>query len=101
MWTDQQIWLPGVSVSVVHGVKVYFCIRFSTCYLGILGLEGAINCVLARLNLPPKDNLQKEDKSSAPKVSFIRRLHCSNKVSLLDFEGNLHLILKSVILANY
>jgi len=28
-------------------------------------------------NLPPKDNLQKEDKSSAPKVSFIRRFHCS------------------------
>ena len=28
------------------------------------------------LNLPPKDNLWKEDKSSAPKVSFIRRFHC-------------------------
>ena len=28
-------------------------------------------------NLPPEDNLRKEDKSSAPKVSFIRRLHCS------------------------
>jgi len=28
-------------------------------------------------NLPPKDNLRKEDKSSAPKVSFIRRFHCS------------------------
>ena len=27
-------------------------------------------------NLPPKDNLWKEDKSSAPKVSFIRRFHC-------------------------
>jgi len=27
-------------------------------------------------NLPPKDNLRKEDKSSAPKVSFIRRFHC-------------------------
>ena len=23
-WIDQQIWLPGVSVSVVHGVEVYF-----------------------------------------------------------------------------
>ena len=23
-WTDQQIWLPGASVSVVHGVEVYF-----------------------------------------------------------------------------
>ena len=27
-------------------------------------------------NLPPKDNLRKEDKISAPKVSFIRRFHC-------------------------
>jgi len=27
-------------------------------------------------NLPPKDNLRKEDKSSAPKVSFLRRFHC-------------------------
>ena len=23
-WTDQQVWLLGVSVSVVHGVEVYF-----------------------------------------------------------------------------
>ena len=23
-WTDQQIWFPGVSVSVVHGIEVYF-----------------------------------------------------------------------------
>jgi len=29
-------------------------------------------------NLPPKDNLRKEDKSSAPKVSFIRRFHCTS-----------------------
>ena len=28
-------------------------------------------------NLPPKDNLQKEDKSSAPKVSFVWRFHCN------------------------
>ncbi len=27
------------------------------------------------MNLPPEDNLRKEDKSSAPKVSFIRRFH--------------------------
>ena len=26
---------------------------------------------------PPKDNLRKEDKSSVPKVSFIRRFHCT------------------------
>jgi len=44
-------------------------LSFSTCYPGILGLFG--------LNLPPKDNLRKEDKSSAPKVSFIRRFHCT------------------------
>jgi len=30
------------------------------------------------LNLPPKDNLRKEDKRSAPKVSFIRRFHCTH-----------------------
>ena len=29
-------------------------------------------------NLPPKDNLWKEDKSSAPKASFIWRFHCRN-----------------------
>ena len=27
-------------------------------------------------NLPPKDNVRKEDNSSAPKVSFIWRFHC-------------------------
>jgi len=27
-------------------------------------------------NLPPKDNLRKEGKSSAPKVSFIWKFHC-------------------------
>jgi len=30
-------------------------------------------------NLPPKDNLRKEDKSSDPKVSFIWRFHCTLK----------------------
>ncbi len=28
------------------------------------------------MNLPPEDNLRNEDKSSAPKVSFIGRFHC-------------------------
>ena len=46
LWTDRQIWLPGVSVSVVHRCRSLL-LRFSTCYLGILGLEGAINCILA------------------------------------------------------
>jgi len=44
-------------------------VSFSTCYVGILGLEGVINCILGS-NLPPKD------KSSTPKVPFIRRFHC-------------------------
>jgi len=33
-------------------------------------------------NLPLKDNLRKEDKSSAPKVSFIRRFQCIATVTL-------------------
>ena len=74
-WTDQHIRLPGVSVSVVHRCRSLL-LSFSICYLGILGLEGAINCIIGS-NLPPKDNLWKEDKSSAPKVSFIRRFHCT------------------------
>jgi len=45
-WTDQKIWLPGVSVSVVHWCRSLL-LSFSMCYLGILGLEGAINCILA------------------------------------------------------
>ncbi len=32
------------------------------------------------MNLPPEDNLRKEDKSSAPKVSFIRRFHCTRHI---------------------
>jgi len=35
-------------------------------------------------NLPPKDNLRKEDKSSAPKVSFIRRFHCTIELGCED-----------------
>ena len=41
--------LQGTSLCleiVVHGVEVYF----STCYLGMLRLEGAINCILARMS---------------------------------------------------
>ena len=47
-WTDQHIWLPGVSVSVaiVHRCRSLL-LSFSICYLGILGLEGTINCILA------------------------------------------------------
>jgi len=45
-WTDQKIWLPGVPVSVVHRCRSLL-LSFSTCYLSILGLEGAINCILA------------------------------------------------------
>ncbi len=35
----------------------------------------SISAVSSNLN-EPEDNLQKEDKSSAPKLSFIRRFHC-------------------------
>jgi len=47
-WADQHIkfWLLGVSVSVVHRCRSLL-LSFSICYLGILGLEGAINCILA------------------------------------------------------
>ena len=45
-WTDQQIWLPGASVSVVYWCRSLL-LSFSICYLGILGLEGAINSILA------------------------------------------------------
>jgi len=51
-------------------------LSFSTCYLGVLGLEGAINCILAQTSRQ-RTTFWKEDKSSAPKVSFIRRFHCS------------------------
>ena len=44
---DQQIWLPGVSVSVVHRCRSLL-LTYSICYLGILGLEEAKNCILAR-----------------------------------------------------
>jgi len=50
-------------------------LSFSTCYVGILGLERGYKMHIGS-NLPPKDNLQKKDKSSAPKVSFIWRFHC-------------------------
>jgi len=46
-WTDQQIWLPSASVSVVHRCRSLL-LSFSICYLGILGLERAISCILAR-----------------------------------------------------
>jgi len=39
------------------------------------------------LNLPPKDNIRKEDKSSATKVSFIRRFHCITSLSQSNLIG--------------
>ena len=39
------------------------------------------------LNLPPKDNLWKEDKRSAPKVSFIRMFHCRMLMSVEIVSG--------------
>ena len=40
-------------------------------------------------NLPPKDNLRKKDKSSAPKMSLIRTFHCIQEMrsTVLDMEG--------------
>ena len=35
----------------------------------------------------PGDNLRKEDKSFAPKVSFIQRFHCIAKKGLIDYLG--------------
>ena len=40
-------WLPGVSVSVYSTWCRSLLLCYSTCYLGIFGLEGAINCILA------------------------------------------------------
>jgi len=47
-------------------------------------------------NLPPKYNLWKEDKSSAPKVSFIRRFHCTHGIQLCS---KLLLMWRNVIVA--
>jgi len=49
-------------------------------------------------NLPQKDNLRKADKSSAPKVSFVRRFHCS---SLGLSSSKLHTRLQSVIQSTF
>ena len=64
-WTDQQIWLPGVSVSVVHRRRSLL-LSFSTYYLGILGLEGAINCILARTS-HRRTTSEKRTKALLPK----------------------------------
>ena len=36
------------------------------------------------MNLREKDNLRRKDKSAVPKVSFIRRYHCTFKVSTIQ-----------------
>ena len=64
-WTDQQIWLPGVSVSEVHRCRSLL-LSFSICYLGILGLEGAINCILARTS-HQRTTSEKRTKALLPK----------------------------------
>jgi len=48
------------------------------------------------LNLPPKDNLRKEDKSSAPKVSYIRRFHCMPLWKIIASFPGLHAQLLSL-----
>jgi len=64
-WTDQHIWLPGVSVSVVHRCRSLL-LSFSICYLGILGLEGAINCILAPTS-HQRTTSEKRTKALLPK----------------------------------
>ena len=58
-WTNQQICLPGVSVSVVHGVEVYF-------YALVHTIEGAINCILARTS-HQRTTSEKRTKALLPK----------------------------------
>jgi len=65
LWTDQQIWLPGVSVSVVHRCRSLL-LSYSICYLGILGLEGAINCILAQTS-HQKTTSEKRTNAVLPK----------------------------------
>jgi len=67
-WTDQQIWLPGVSVSVVHQCRSLL-LSFSTCHVGILGLEEAINCILARTS-HQRTISEKRKKGLLPKGSL-------------------------------
>jgi len=61
-------------------------LNFSTCYLGVLGLEGAKNCILARTS-HQRTTSEKRTKALLPKwTSFIQRFHCnchSNRISLL------------------
>ena len=64
-WTDQPIWLPDVSVSVVHWCRSLL-LNFSKCYPGILGLEGAINCILARTS-HQRTTSKKRTKALLPK----------------------------------
>jgi len=64
-WTDQQIWLPGVSVSIVHRCRSLL-LSFSILYLGILGLEEAINCILARTS-HQRTTSEKRTKALFPK----------------------------------
>ena len=64
-WTDQHIWLPGVSVSVVRRCRSLL-LSFSICHLGILGLEGTINCILARTS-HQRTTSEKRTKALLPK----------------------------------
>ena len=51
-------------------------LSFSTCYLGIYIRSWGGYKLHTGSNLPPKDNLRREDKSYAPKVFFIQSFHC-------------------------
>ena len=69
-WTDQKIWLPGVSVSVVHRCRSLL-LSFSTYYLSILGLEGAINCILVWTS-HQRTTSEKRTKALLPKCPLFR-----------------------------
>jgi len=69
-WKDQHIWLPGVSVSVVHRCRSLL-LSFSICYLGILDLEGAINCILSRTS-HQRTTSERRTKALLPKCPLFR-----------------------------
>ena len=63
---------------VVHGVEVYFWSFINTCYLGILGLEGAINCILAR-TFHQRTTSEKRTKALLPKCPLFGGSTVSHK----------------------
>ena len=86
-WTDQQIWLPGVSVSVVHRCRSLL-LSFSICYLGIFGLEGAINCISAQTS-HQRTTSEKRMKALLPKCPLFGGSTCKAFTELLDIQNDI------------